>query len=176
MFDFAALDVGLGLIFVYLVLSLICSALNETVSSVFSWRAAFLREGIANLFDPEKESGTGPDLVEKLYRHPLVSGLIRGVSKRGKKRYPSYIPSRVFVSAILDFDAKGAAASVDKAVAAIPSAPLRNAMQLLLENAEHDVDRFRHSAEQWFDDAMERVSGWYRRRVQLVMWILAAGL
>ena len=26
---------------------------------------------------------------------------------------------------------------------------------------------FKHAAEQWFDDSMERVSGWYRRKVQL---------
>ena len=32
---------------------------------------------------------------------------------------------------------------------------------------------FRHNVEQWYDDHMERVSGWYRRRIQKVLWILA---
>jgi hypothetical protein len=173
--DFAALDVAIGLIFVYIVLSLVCSALNETVSSIFSWRAKFLREGIANLMDPADHS-TGKQLVETLYSHPLINSLIRPVSRRGRQRYPSYIPSRSFVTAVLDFDAKGAVRTVDEAVAAIPSAPLRDSLQVLLNSAEKDVDRFRHSAEQWFDDAMERVSGWYRRRIQLMMWALAAAL
>ncbi len=38
MLNFAALDVALGLIFVYLVLALVCSALNETIASILSWR------------------------------------------------------------------------------------------------------------------------------------------
>jgi hypothetical protein len=173
--DFAALDVAIGLIFVFIVLSLVCSALNETLSSIFSWRAKFLREGIANLMDPENHSA-GKDLVETLYQHPLINSLIRPVSKRGRQRYPSYIPSRAFVSAVLDFDGKGVVRTAEEAIAAIPSAPLRTAMQTLLNNAGTDADRFRHSAEQWFDDAMERVSGWYRRRVQLVTWGLAIGI
>jgi hypothetical protein len=32
---------------------------------------------------------------------------------------------------------------------------------------------FRHNVEQWYDDQMERVSGWYRRRIQKVLWMLA---
>ena len=32
---------------------------------------------------------------------------------------------------------------------------------------------FRQSVEGWFDDAMDRVSGWYRRRVQVMLWVLA---
>ena len=83
MLDFAALDVALGLIFVYLVLSLVCSALNETISSIFSWRAAFLREGVANLLDPENH-GNGQELTKKLYAHPILNALIRPVGRRAQ--------------------------------------------------------------------------------------------
>jgi hypothetical protein len=43
----------------------------------------------------------------------------------------------------------------------------------LLHSAQGDAVVFRQSVEQWYDDAMERVSGWYRRRVQKVLWVLA---
>ena len=115
MFDFAALDVALALIFVYLVLALVCSALNETISGVFSWRASFLREGIANLLDPE-DVGNGQELVQELFAHPLVNALIRPVSAKGKLRYPAYLPARVFASALFDFDGKGAERSVEDAM------------------------------------------------------------
>ena len=95
MLDFAALDVALGLIFVYPVLALVCSALNETISSVFSWRASYLREGVANLLDPENHS-QGQELVKQIYAHPVVNALIRPVSPKGKVRYPAYLPARVF--------------------------------------------------------------------------------
>jgi len=172
MFDFAALDVALGLVFVYLVLALVCSALNETISSVFSWRASFLREGVANLLDPENHSN-GQELVKKLYAHPVLNALIRPVSRKNKVRYPAYLPARVFASALLDFDGKGAKRSVEDAIKAVPSAQARQALTTLWVDANGDVIAFRRSVESWFDDAMERVSGWYRRRVHLVMWVLA---
>ena len=172
MFDFAALDVALGLIFVYLVLALVCSALNESLSSVFSWRAHFLREGVANLLDPDNESN-GQELVKKLYAHPLLNALIRPVSRKEKVRYPAYLPARVFASALLDFDGAGAKRSVEDAIKAVPSEQARAALTTLWIDANGDTVRFRRAVESWFDDAMERVSGWYRRRVQVVMWVLA---
>jgi hypothetical protein len=180
MFDFAALDVALGVIFVYLVLALVCSALNETISSVLSWRAKFLREGIANLLDPENHSN-GRQLATQLYGHPLINGLIRPVSRKGKLRYPSYLPSRAFASALLDFDGKSAGRSVDQAIAAIPSPQIRSALTTLKNSAkvkegEEEAAAFKRAVEAWYDDAMERVSGWYRRRVQVVMWVLAAAI
>jgi hypothetical protein len=175
MFDFAALDVALGLIFVYLVLALVCSSLNETISSIFSWRAKFLREGIANLLDPTDEAN-GNVLTGVLYDHPIINSLIRPVGRKGKLRYPSYLPARAFATALLDFDGKGVQRSVTDAIAAVPSQEARAALTTLWENANHKEDEFKTAVEKWFDDAMERVSGWYRRRVQLVMWVLAIGV
>ena len=172
MLDFAALDVALGLIFVYLVLALVCSALNETISSVFSWRATYLREGVANLLDPE-DNAKGQELAKKLYAHPIVNALIRPVSRKQKLRYPAYLPARAFASALLDFDATGAKRSVEEAINAIPSVQARKALMTLWTEANGDAVAFRRAVESWFDDAMERVSGWYRRRVHLVMWVLA---
>ena len=65
MFDFAALDVALGLIFVYLVLALVCSALNETISSIFSWRASFLRE-VSRTCSTPRTTATGRSCDEAL--------------------------------------------------------------------------------------------------------------
>ena len=152
MFDLSAIDVALGLIFVYLILSLTCTALNETISSIFSWRAKMLREGLANLLagDPQQQTDlTGHDLVEKLYAHPLVSALIRRRPPRmvsrvfgkaeARARYPSYVPSRTFVTAILDLDlkkparaapatAEEARQALDAAIADIPSTPVKRSL------------------------------------------------
>jgi hypothetical protein len=175
MLDFAALDVALGLIFVYLVLALVCSALNETIASALSWRAKFLRAGIANLLDPANKSN-GQLLAKVLYDHPLVNALIRPAGRKGKLRYPSYLPARVFASALLDFDGQGAERSIAKAIEAVPSKEARAALTTLWADAKRDAEAFRNAVESWFDDAMDRVSGWYRRRVQIVMWVLAAAI
>ena len=45
------LDVAIGMVFLYLLLSLICSALNESISAVLHARAKFLEEGVVRLLD-----------------------------------------------------------------------------------------------------------------------------
>lgn len=172
MIDFAALQVALGLVFVYLVLALVCSALNEAMSSAFSWRSRFLREGIANLLDPD-DVAKGQEHATALYAHPVVNGLIRPVDRKGRTRYPSYLPARVFASALLDFDRKGAQRSVADAIKAVPSPQTREALTTLWLNSNKQDDLFRKAVEGWYDDAMERVSGWYRRRVHTWTWIFA---
>jgi hypothetical protein len=171
--DFAALDVALGLMFVYLVLSLACTAVNETVSSVLAWRADTLREGIANLLGSDAER-------RKLYAHPVVAGLIRGKSRwwHREERYPSYIPARVFAIAVLNplKEGKVTATSVTDAIAALPNGKPKQALETLWVEAADDVSRFRASLETWYDEAMSRVSGWYRRRVQFWLWVWALAL
>ncbi len=176
MFDSAVLDVAFGLVFVFVLLSFACSALNETISSIFNWRAEFLRRGIANLLEPANLE-RGLEQTGKLLEHPLLNALVRPVTPRSKRRhYPSYVPSRTFVAALLDFDQAGARRSVEEAIAAVPSDDARRALTTLWERAGRNQAQFTRDAERWFDDSMERVSGWYRRRVQKVLWALALTL
>lgn len=173
MLDFAAVQVGLGLIFVYLVLALVCSAANEAISTAWRWRARFLREGIANMLDPD-DPVKGAEYAKALYAHPLVNSLIRSNSpRRGKPRHPSYLPARVFATALLDIDRKGAERSVKASIDAVPSPQTRAALQALWSDSGGRQDIFRHAVEAWYDDAMQRVSGWYRRRMHLLMWVVA---
>jgi hypothetical protein len=113
--------------------------------------------------------------MEKLYEHPLIDGLVRPVS-RGRKRYPSYIPAQTFVAALVEFDVKTTPRRLQQLIDGVESPELKKALNGLLRYSGGDVAGFQHAAERWFDDSMERVSGWYRRRVQLMMWILAAAI
>src|SRR5206468_11397190 len=92
MFGSAILDTAIGLIFVFLVLSLVVSAANELLAALFKWRANNLFLGIRQLLQDPSVTG----LVTRFYEHPLIDGL----SSKGKK--PSYIPSRTFALALLD--------------------------------------------------------------------------
>jgi hypothetical protein len=51
--------------------------------------------------------------------------------------------------------------------------PAQKVLLRMIDDAEGDRDRLRVQLERWFDDEMDRVSGWYRRRVQL--WITVYG-
>ncbi|MDQ3858691.1 MAG: hypothetical protein M3327_09635 [Actinomycetota bacterium] len=179
MFDFASLDVAIGLVFLFFILSLICSAINEFVASMLRWRAAFLREGIENLLSGTDDRANGSELAEQIYHHPLIQGLVKpGWAKR--RRWPSYIPSRTFVAALLgdvaDGGAAQTAAAMEDAINRLPSAEVRRAMTALLNRSQGDLTLFQARVEEWYDDAMERVSGWYRRRIQVALTIIAAAL
>ena len=46
MFGSTILEVAIGLLFVYLLLSLLCSAVGEYIEAKFNYRAKYLKEGI----------------------------------------------------------------------------------------------------------------------------------
>ena len=67
MFGSMILETAIGLIFTYLLLSLVCTSLNELLAGWRRWRAHTLKTGIDNLI--------GSKLSNHLYKHPLVKGL-----------------------------------------------------------------------------------------------------
>ena len=159
------LDVAIGLFFGYLVLSLAVTAANEMSAAWFRRRAWMLRKGVANLLDDET-------LAAKFYDHPIVRSLysrpgpIARLPFIGRLigRGPSYIPSRTFAVALLDVLQREPAAE---------SSRVEQVVALLRKEAEGDPHALKAHVETWFNDAMERVSGWYKRRTQALLLIWA---
>ena len=89
------LDVAIGIAFVYLLVSLLCSAIVEGAEAILKRRAKDLEMGIGELL-------RDPKLVAQLYNHPLINGLYKGSYTPGMSNLPSYIPSRSFALAIMD--------------------------------------------------------------------------
>ncbi len=76
----AILDVAIGIAFVYLFLSLICSVVNEGIAAIFSLRSKNLVAGIDSLFSGTKMAD-GRDLVGAIYAHGLIRGLYKEPAK-----------------------------------------------------------------------------------------------
>ncbi len=170
MFGSQALDVILGLVFVYLLLSIICTAGNEMIAALFALRSRNLAKGIKNLLSDNRVKG----LADLFYDHPLIKSLYRG------SRKPSYIPSRTFALAFLDGIAPAVAEGstmleeIKSAVTGLPAdSELKRVLLLFLQDADDDSNKFRTNVETWFDNAMTRASGWYKRKTQIITLILA---
>jgi hypothetical protein len=108
-----ALDVAIGLVFVYLVVSLICSAFSEGIESVLRNRSQYLERGIRELLI-DTTAGVAPDeaFIQKFYNHPLISALFKAdyATAKTKRELPAYIPSPNFALAIMDIvGSKGSA-------------------------------------------------------------------
>ena len=87
----AILDVAIGMVFMWLILSVATMSLQEWISSYLKWRAQDLETAIRRLL------GNNQLWAEQLYAHPLIQGLSKKTGKR-----PSYIPSNKFALALVD--------------------------------------------------------------------------
>jgi hypothetical protein len=95
---------------------------------------------------------------------------------------PAYIPAGSFADAVIDLVVPGANGQttmtvIQRGVNALPPelSAFRPSLQALAKNAGDDVDKFRTSVEQWYDDHMDRVSGWYKRyaaKITLVVGLI----
>ena len=168
MFGSAILDTTVGLIFVFLVVSLTVTAANELLAALFKWRANNLFLGIRQLLQDPSVTG----LVSRFYGHPLIESL----SAKGKK--PSYIPSRTFVVALLDIisptnpEKDRTLEDLKAGIEKLPGS-LQVTFRVLLDEAGHDIEEFKTQLEIWFNNTMERVSGWYKRKTQVLQLALA---
>ena len=200
--DMPVLDVAIGMIFLYLLLSLIVTTLQESIASLLRWRSENLYNAIANLLEDKELPGEWQSLAIDVYRHPLVAKLCRGelgaendtksFGLKNSRRLPSYLPSRTFAIALLDvlrkkssaLDASGASTVLANArgvVDALPPGGLKSSLILLVDDAdalgatvEARAQVVSTRVEQWFNDSMTRAAGWYKRKAQA--WSLGLGL
>jgi len=168
-FGSQVLEVATGLVFVYLVLSSGCSMIKELIAWAFGLRSKTLEAAIRNMLDDPKNP-----ITEKLFAHPLIKGSTQANDK------PSYISSRTFVSALFDTvfpGDQGTPKSVEELKAALekmPDTPARKIVLGFTRSAGDNLANVRKDMENWFDDSMDRVSGWYKRKAQKI--IAVAGL
>lgn len=163
MFGSTVLEVAIGLVFVYSLLSLLCSTINEIIFAHFlALRGKTLESGIKNMLDDPQ----GNKLVNQLYEHPLIQGF----SQPGKQkpRKPSYIPADVFVAALISIDS--VKSFMDDP--GVQNSPIPEALQLLIKKAGGNLIDMQKSLEQWYNQVMDRVSGWYKRKVVVIIFCI----
>lgn len=164
----AMLEVAVGMAFFYLLLAIICSSINELIARFLALRATTLQSGIKELLADQEAQG----IAGVLYDHPLIKSLQKGSS------LPSYIHSRTFAAALVDSIAEGAttveAVKASLASNALISEDLRRQLTIIINDAGDDIMEVRRGVAVWFDDSMARVSGWYKRKAQVVTFIAAA--
>ena len=176
MLDSPVLDVGLGLALIYLLLSLIMTSVRESFEGIFKTRAANLEQALAELLDDPKSSA----LRKAFYEHPMIASLYRGSYSSGvfaaekrigaaARNLPSYIPREQFALALTDL-----LSPTDSEDEATPSAKAKRAYALAVRVSGGDLARTRKELESWYDGAMDRTAGWYRRQTQVFLFF--AGL
>lgn len=187
MFNSIILDVAIGLVFIYVLYSLFATIINELLATVFSMRAQKLKYAIKRMLTDNKENKES-QLGEKLFKEFITHPLNTYMSTEIIKRSPSYISSGNFSKILLDIlngydlnDDEIKSKNIIKKLESLGKDPNKEKWQSdtikligsFLKDAGSDIDKFKKYIEKWFNDMMDRVSGWYKRQTQYI--ILAIG-
>ncbi len=191
MFFTNILDVVTGVIFTFLAISLISSTILEAISSVLDWRANNLLDGVKQLVNDPGFKG----LALRLYQHAAINplGMLtsatltanRDAVDLGKK--PAYIASGQFATAMTDVlrlsDPDVRAGLPDVSVPAMKGAvdtalmpdnpQLATMIKGIVDRSNGDLKQIEATLAAWFDNGMDRLSGAYKRRTQLVSFAIA---
>ena len=225
MFGSVILDVAIGMSYIYLLLSLVASVINEALASLVQSRAANLQRGLRSLLSGDSIESGALTLVDNIYNHGLVRGLYQDPAKdyggpvlslwsgfrlrlqqwvgiappkpiagvTDPLLLPSYIPARTFALAMIDilnqdkFNGKTPIENIESFLSSHHQQFEKNkaveALLTLLIDAKNDakadylrLQQLQTNLENWYNDAMDRVSGWYKRYTQNVLMIIGLGL
>lgn len=173
------LDVALGILFSLLAVSLVSSAVVEAINSLLKLRSKSLRAGVQQLLNDPQFGG----LAKSLYEHALVNPRgPGGTDPRG--RSPAYIDSKMFAKALLDVTGMTPAAvraasglstveALTKAVDSIADPQIKAFLKGAVDRTQGDIDAIQKEIGDWFDTAMDRVSGAFKRWTQLASFVIA---
>jgi hypothetical protein len=193
MFGSDILETAIGLVAVFALMSIVCSAARETLEALLKSRSRNLEVGIEQL--------VGREHAKEIYDHPMVSGLfkgeyvsprsirawVRGTEDGGKmaaagvaqrtadlgsrvltrRRLPSYIPARNFAVALYDL-------SLQRVPEDATTTAERKIVPVALQTAYGGAEGAISELENWYNSAMDRVSGWYKRRTHWILLLFAS--
>ncbi len=182
----------ISLAFIYAVLSILVSILIEAVNYRSEARGKYLKKSIYKLLkDPLNN-----DYGYLFYNHFMIAGL-----KTFRFKLPQYISSSMFAEAFIDTiagqiqhnrqitlssiegDSKQYAFSGEappgtvmdrfgQSVQQMNASPFTDLLQSFVDKSGGDYTKLKAMIEQWYNDYMDRVSGWYKSE-QRVKFLVA---
>ncbi len=196
-----ALDIVIGLIFIYLLYSLLATILQEILATWFSFRAKMLEraifkmledgdkfssrlKGLQYLFKIGGNDGSNNSASNIFYKHPLIKFLGEGDEKK-----PAYITRETFSKVLLDLLKGDGVKPGDETRMLIQASLDTNTIKWLKDSAnidvetlsyiksiwadsQGDIEKFKLLLENWFDETMDRATGWYKKHVQIVLFFI----
>src|SRR3569832_390967 len=196
MFGSAFLEVAIGIIFIYLLVSVIRSSIREGIEAWLKTRAAYLEYGLRVFLFVCFGLGFFLCFFVFLLFFCLFPGEYHVRKRLDEPRLfargfnlPSYIPSRNFALALLDTAARGprtvdlasstsqapvvSLEAVRQGVANIQNPAVQRVLLSAIDQANGSLRQAQAILEAWYDSGMDRVSGWFKRSTQKVLFLIA---
>lgn len=158
-----------SLILLFLFFSLLCSAATEMVAAALKMRALNLRHALSIALQDQSR----PDLVDDFYHHPLTQTQIN-------RDLPSYINPSLFVETLLDLllpSTQRHNMTMEwirgEIKATTSDSDINRILLILCDRCDGSIASFKQEIEYWFEASMQRATGWYKRKIQLLLFLVA---
>lgn len=190
----AILEVAIGLVATWLILSIAVSQIQEFIVERIKWRSRFLEHRLMDMLQNR-------DLVNQFYQHPFIQALYTK-SMRGVPQKPNSVPDDVFGKVMVDIflnpgktgqeipastmNMSQMTQKVNESMAWLQEEdpPLARTMKHLLPKMEktraepeaiqmeNNLAEFRSNAEGWFSSTMSQATNTYRKNAQALALLL----
>ncbi len=189
----------LSVAFVFFIFSVMASMIYEYLSKITKKRSTFLAQSLSKILKDEFVNNVDFSLM--FYDHPLITSL-----KQDEDTYPSYIPARAFAVALIEVvvennviytfnnQATGTTpVTVEKnhtgndnpdsdayqkyltAVDNLGSSAVKTLLGSFAVNAKN-YSGLQKNIEMWYDEYMERGTGWYKKTTARYMMYISLAL
>jgi len=178
MFDTPVINVAIGLVFCFAAVSLAASTVTEALASLVKLRANTLVTGIQAMLNDPKFNGLALQVYQHALVHPQGDGTMKSNSRWWTYGGPSYIRPENFATALVDVLQKtpGDMAQLKASIDALQDPQLKQLLQGIEARAAGSVEQVHQQVANWFDTAMDRVSGAYKRQAQLICFLVGLAL
>lgn len=202
MFNSVALDVAIGLMFIFLLYSLLATVISEIIATMIGLRARNLKEAVNRMLNDEETKGFFARLwdsfnifknpsnrvINNFYNHPEIKYL----GSSGIFKNPSSFKAISFSKTLFNIlfgngpvtresiearlkeicDAAGHDVSDDDKSKKILDKDTAQYVFNLWTESYGDIVKFKFQLETWFDRTMEQATEWYKRKIRIVLLIL----
>lgn len=169
------LEVIIGMVFTFMLLSLLGTTVNELLSAWRGWRGNYLEEGLKRLLEFDDD----PAIFNKFKDNALFKQLRAHDAPLRMSKAPAWITSKDFANTLTHIlKKKGEAVEkVDDLLANLPEgSQLRQVLEQLKDEGYEHIDDFKGRLQTWFDGVMAQSSGWYKRHLQQVTLLVGLAI
>lgn len=175
MFNSTAIEVVIGLVFIYILYSLLVTIITELLASLLNQRGRILKKGLKRMLDDDDEK---PFFSDKFIGSPEIKYMSNKIMKN-KTRLPSYISPATFSKTLVNVMKKVGETDdilknyITKLKKEKDNSDTKEMIYNMMIEADGKMDVFKKLLENWYDETMDRVTGWYKRRIQWITFIVA---
>jgi hypothetical protein len=192
------LELVISLTFIYLLYSLLGTIVQEFVAQLLGLRARMLLKAISRMLDKVKTKDSFKDWIlspftetEKFFKpfsgKPTARKFfnqpsIKFLGENSLFSRPSYISADNFSTTLIRMLRGPGFDGTKPPMMLIKSALDSNTLHLdhetlgylkcLYVESSDDIGRFKSNIEQWFNETMERSTGWYKRQTRFILFII----